>query len=184
MSKLFVVIYFSLIKRGKFMKNEELTQDSCQKTNICGGRRDFLVKASTIAGAVVLSLSGLNSVSAQKDDKKKDGDATNEDIVLKLDDASPLSKIGGMQTIDTKSAGKVIIVRSGEMSFAAFRAKCPHKGGPIKYDEKSKQLFCPWHDSRFNLADGKVISGPAKEGLTNYMTQTAMSLTVKVTPGK
>ena len=166
------------------MKNDELTQNSCQETNACGGRRDFLVKATTIAGAVVLSLSGLNSVSAQKDDKKKDGDATNEDIVLKLDDTSPLSKVGGTQTVDTKSAGKVIIVRSGETSFAAFRAKCPHKGGPIKYDEKTKDFFCPWHDSHFKTTDGSVIKGPAKEGLTSYTTQTAMSLVVKVTPSK
>lgn len=159
------------------MKNDELTADACQETNLCGGRRDFLVKATTIAGAVVLSLSGLNSVSA-KDDKMP------EDIVLKLDDASPLSKVGGTQTVDTKSVGKVIVVRSGEMSFAAFRAKCPHKGGPIKYDEKTKDFFCPWHDSHFKTTDGSVIKGPAKEGLTSYMTQTAMFLVVKVTPSK
>ena len=159
------------------MKNYELTADSCQETNVCGGRRDFLVKASAIAGGVVLSLSGLNLVSA-KDDKMP------EDIVLKLDDASPLSKVGGTQTVETKSAGKVIIVRSGEMSFAAFRAKCTHKGGPIKYDEKAKDFFCPWHDSHFRTTDGGVIKGPAKEGLMNYTTQTAMSLVVKVTPNK
>ena len=102
-----------------------------------------------------------------------------EDIVLKLDDASPLSKVGGTQTVDTKSVGKVIVVRSGEMTFAAFRAKCPHKGGPIKYDEKTKQLFCPWHNSQFDSTSGAVLKGPATEPLAAFPTNTALVLTVK-----
>jgi Rieske Fe-S protein len=66
------------------------------------------------------------------------------------------------------------------MSFSAFRAKCTHKGGPIKYDEKTKQLFCPWHGSQFDAATGKVLKDPAKEPLTAYMTNTAV--VVSVTP--
>ena len=165
------------------MKNESSTADSCQNSDVkdCNGRREFLVKASAIAGGVVLSLSGLNAASGQKEDSKKmDGDSNNEDLVLKLDAASPLGKVGGTQTVDTKSAGKVIIVRNGEMSFAAYRAKCTHKGGPIKYDEKAKNLYCPWHDSHFSMTDGSVLSGPAKEPLPSFMTETATSLVVKV----
>ncbi|MEP6904012.1 MAG: Rieske 2Fe-2S domain-containing protein [Actinomycetota bacterium] len=167
------------------MKNENTTQELCQEVGAetCGGRREFLVKATAIAGGVVLSLSGLSAAQAQKDkdkDKKKDGDTMNEDLVLKLDASSPLSKVGGTDTVETKSAGKVIIVRNGEMSFAAFHAKCPHKGGPIKYDEKTKQLFCPWHGSRFDAASGNVLKDPAKEPLTAFTTNPAV--VVSVTP--
>jgi nitrite reductase/ring-hydroxylating ferredoxin subunit len=165
------------------MKNESSTQDLCQNTDVkdCNGRREFLVKASAIAGGVVLSLSGLSAAQAQKMDKdksmKKDGDGMNEDLVLKLDAASPLGKVGGNQTVETKS-GKVIIIRTGEMAFSAFRAKCPHKGGPIKYDEKTKQLFCPWHDSHFDATTGSVLKDPAKEPLTAFTTSSAVVVSV------
>jgi nitrite reductase/ring-hydroxylating ferredoxin subunit len=167
------------------MKNDNTTLELCRDAGAenCGGRREFLVKASAIAGGVVLSLSGLRAVQAQKDtnkDKKKDGDTQNEDLVIKLDASSPLSKVGGTDTVETKSAGKVIIVRNGDMSFAAFRAKCTHKGGPIKYDEKTKQLFCPWHGSRFDAATGSVVKDPAKEPLTAFTTNTAV--VVALTP--
>ncbi len=149
----------------------------------CGGRREFLVKASTIAGGVVLSLSGLSPVEAQKDknkDKKKDGDTMNDDLVLKLDAASPLGKIGGTQTVETKSAGKIIIIRNGEMSFAAFSTICTHKGGPVKYEEKTKQLVCGWHGSRFDPTNGSVLKDPAILPLKAYTTNTAV--VVSVTP--
>ncbi len=163
------------------MKNESSTQDSCQNADVkdCNGRREFLVKASAIAGGVVLSLSGLNAAQAQKmdKDKKKDGDGMNEDLVLKLDSSSPLGKVGGNQTVETKS-GKVIIIRTGDLAFSAFRAKCTHKGGPIKYDEKSKQLVCPWHDSHFDATTGSVLKEPAKEPLTAFTTSSAVVVSV------
>jgi thiosulfate dehydrogenase [quinone] large subunit len=161
------------------MKIENPGEDSCAEKGgeTCGGRREFLVKASAIAGGVVLSLSGLSAVQAQKKDKKDkqaDGDTMNEDLVIKLDASSPLNKVGGTDTVETKSAGKIIIVNNGEMHFAAFTAKCPHKGGPIKYDEKTKQLFCPWHGSRFDPATGSVLKDPAKVPLTAYTAGTAV----------
>ena len=38
--------------------------------------------------------------------------------------------------------------------------KCPHSGGPILYDPSKDELFCAWHNSRYNLK-GKYKSGPA-----------------------
>ena len=162
------------------MKNEEVAQDSCHDAGNCGGRREFLVKASAIAGGVVLSLSGLGTARAQKENAlQKDGDSSNESLVLKLDASSPLSKVGGVQTVETKSAGKVIIVHNGDMSFSAFHAKCTHKGGQINYDEKAKQLFCPLHGSRFDAANGSVLKGPAKAPLPAYTADTAVVVNVK-----
>ena len=147
----------------------------CETNSECGGRREFLVKASALAGGLVLSLSGA-TVIAQTDKPAAQTGGTSDDAVLKLDAKSPLSKIGGFDTIETK-AGKIVVVRTGDTDFKAFSAVCPHKGGPIKYDEKTSQLFCPWHNSRFD-ATGKVVKGPAKTNLQNYQTSQAVVVSV------
>jgi len=151
--------------------------ENCNDEKKCGGRREFLVKASAIAGSVVLSLSGLNAASAQKDDPKTD-DSIAEDLVLKLDSASPLGKVGGSQVVDTKS-GKIIVIRNGEMSFTAFSAKCTHKNGTLSYDDKTKQLVCPLHGSRFDGANGSVVKGPASQALASFMTDSAVVVSLK-----
>ena len=151
--------------------------ENCNDENKCGGRREFLVKASAIAGGVVLSLSGFSAVRGQKDDSKTDGTIA-EDVVLKLDSSSPLGKVGGSQTVDTKS-GKIIVIRNGEMSFTAFSAKCTHKNGTLGYDDKTKQLVCPLHGSRFNGANGSVVKGPAAQPLASFMTDSAVVVSLK-----
>jgi Rieske Fe-S protein len=150
---------------------------NCNDEKECGGRREFLVKASAIAGGVVLSLSGLSAARGQKDDPKS-ADTAADDLVLKLDASSALNKVGGTQTFDTKS-GKIIVVHTGEMNFAAFSAKCTHKGGPLEYDAATKQLTCPWHGSRFDSATGAVVKGPAKQPLPAYATDEAIVVSLK-----
>jgi cytochrome b6-f complex iron-sulfur subunit len=145
-----------------------------ESNNICNNRREFLVKASAVAGGIVLGLTGANSANAQKEDNSgsKNTNALTDEIVLKLDEKSPLGKVGGFDTIETK-AGKVVVVRTAEMSFSAYSAVCTHKGGPIKFDEKTQQLFCPSHDSRFDTK-GQVVKGPAKIPLKVFSTQKAI----------
>ncbi len=145
----------------------------------CDNRRNFLVKATTIAGGLVLGLTNLPSAAAQKKDAAKmaDNAAQTDEITLKLDEKSPLNKVGGYDTIDTKD-GKIVVVRTAEMTFSAYSAICPHKGGPIKYDEKTQQLFCPWHNSRFDL-QGQVVKGPAKQPLTNFAAENAIVVELK-----
>jgi Rieske Fe-S protein len=150
--------------------------DNCSDEKKCGGRREFLVKASAIAGGVVLSLSGLNTASSQE---LKPADTTADDLVLKLDSSGPLSKVGGSQTFDTKS-GKIIVIRSGDMSFAAFSAKCTHKGGTLNYDANTKQLVCPLHGSQFDSSNGSVLKGPAKTALPAFKADDA--IVVSLTP--
>lgn len=163
--------------------NEEIK--TCAESNeaACGNRRNFLVKASVIAGGLVLGLTSSHTAEAQKDSNSsaksvdKDAAPQTDEITLKLDDKSALSKVGGYDTIDTK-AGKVVVLRTAEMSFSAYSAICPHKGGPIKYDEKTQQLFCPWHNSRFDL-QGQVVKGPAKQPLANYAAENAVIVELK-----
>jgi cytochrome b6-f complex iron-sulfur subunit len=152
-------------------------KDTCENNSeaICNNRRDFLVKASVTAGGLLLSLSGAaTSANAKTADKTE---MTGDDsVILKLDDKSPLSKIGGSDTVETKS-GKVVVVRTGEMAFSAYSAVCTHKGGPIKYDADKKQLFCPWHNSRFDT-NGKKVSGPANQDLATYAAQESVVVTL------
>lgn len=157
---------------------------NCEDKAECGSRREFLVRASALAGGLVLTLSGAAGAQDKGVDKqggtdaamKKSAATTGDEAVLRLDEKSPLNKIGGFDTIDTK-AGKVVVVRLSETDFKAYSAICPHKNGPIKYDEATKQLFCPWHNSRFDTT-GKVVKGPAKKDLQAFSTQEAVVVTL------
>ena len=146
--------------------------ENCDNEKIeCGGRREFLVKASALAGGLVLSLAG----AADAKENKAAADAADE-VALKLNEKSPLNKVGGFETIETK-AGKVVVVRVSDSVFKAYSGVCPHKGGPINYDEATKQLYCPWHDSRFDTS-GKVVKGPARTDLAAYAAATEVVVTI------
>lgn len=55
----------------------------------------------------------------------------------------------------------LVLLRAGD-AVQALHATCAHAGGPL--DEGSLVdgcVQCPWHGSRFRLADGHVVRGPA-----------------------
>ncbi len=128
--------------------------DECVSRPACIGRREFLVKAGLVAGATVLTIS-------------RAGAAVIEDVTVPVTPDGPLAKVGGSQVVDS-SAGKIIVLRTGEKTFAAFSALCTHKKGLLKYD--GKQLVCPKHGSAFDASNGKVTAGPAEEALRSYAT--------------
>lgn len=138
--------------------------------NICTGRREFLVKSTATASGLVLSLAGLNNLDAQTKD--------NDDVTLKLDTKSPLSKIGGTLNFEYKG-DKILVLRKSESEFIAFSAICTHKGGAINYDEKSKQLVCPLHNSRFD-SNGQNISGPSRQPLSTFPIESAIVVSLKL----
>ena len=142
--------------------------ENFDKEKTCDNRREFLVKSTATAGGLILSLAGVSSVNAND---------TTDELTVKLDDKSALGKVGGSQTFDTDK-GKIIVVRAGEMAFKAFSAICTHKGGPLKYDEKTGQLACPWHGSKFDM-DGKNVGGPEKTPLAVFSTQNALVVNLK-----
>jgi|CXWL01.1.fsa_nt_gi nitrite reductase/ring-hydroxylating ferredoxin subunit len=125
-------------------------------TQTCIGRREFLVKAGLVAGGAVLTVSAVGNVFAV---------SPFEDVVVAISTDSPLAKVGGSQVVDS-SAGKIIVIRIGESKFAAYSAMCTHKRGPLSYD--GKQLACPKHGSKFDVANGSVANGPAETPLAAY----------------
>lgn len=59
------------------------------------------------------------------------------------------------------SGQPVVLTRAGGV-LGALGATCTHLGGPL--DEGTVEdgcIVCPWHGSRFDLADGSVDRGPA-----------------------
>ena len=55
----------------------------------------------------------------------------------------------------------IVVVRNGD-SILALHAQCAHAGGPLHEGSLVKdQIECPWHGSRFHLANGHVARGPA-----------------------
>ena len=135
--------------------------DICENKSSCSNRREFLVKAGIITGGLFLTISGLSNVSAQESDT----------FTLAIDAKSKLNTVGGSEVVKTK-VGKIVVVKTNDNEYLAFTAKCPHKGGPVRYNSTNKQLSCSWHDSIFDL-EGKNVSGPAKKTLKLYPTESA-----------
>jgi nitrite reductase/ring-hydroxylating ferredoxin subunit/uncharacterized membrane protein len=55
----------------------------------------------------------------------------------------------------------LVVIRNGD-SILALHAQCAHAGGPLPEGTLVKdQIQCPWHGSRFHLANGHVARGPA-----------------------
>lgn len=55
----------------------------------------------------------------------------------------------------------IMLARDGDR-IVAMADRCTHRGGPLhEGDISGGCVTCPWHGSRFRLADGGVASGPA-----------------------
>jgi nitrite reductase/ring-hydroxylating ferredoxin subunit/uncharacterized membrane protein len=65
----------------------------------------------------------------------------------------------------------VVLVKLGE-TIHALDATCTHAGGPL--DEGTVEgdaIVCPWHGSKFCLADGSVLRSPATERAIHFATR-------------
>lgn len=61
-----------------------------------------------------------------------------------------------------------VLVREGE-TIHALDAVCAHAGGPLPEGRLVDGCIeCPWHHSRFRLADGHVVQGPAVYDQPSY----------------
>ncbi len=55
----------------------------------------------------------------------------------------------------------LVVIRNGEQ-ILALHAQCAHAGGPLPEGTLvGDQIECPWHGSRFRIANGHVTRGPA-----------------------
>lgn len=53
--------------------------------------------------------------------------------------------------------------------FFAVANACPHAGGPLCEGQLADGVVtCPWHGSKFNVATGAVVNGPATMPVATY----------------
>jgi len=56
-----------------------------------------------------------------------------------------------------------------ESQVYAFTDNCTHISGPLNEGEfENCVVTCPWHGARFDVRDGKVLRGPARQDLYTY----------------
>lgn len=67
---------------------------------------------------------------------------------------------GELRRVEAKGV-PVLLVRRGGQIFALAET-CSHLGGPLSEGKiEGNSVRCPWHGSRFALADGRVLDGPS-----------------------
>lgn len=74
----------------------------------------------------------------------------------------------GTARLFTIARRKVALCRVGDDVFAVEDA-CPHFGGPLSTGQVSttrKEIVCPWHRFRFDLAEGCSVTNPALKAKT------------------
>ncbi|MCU0635782.1 MAG: Rieske 2Fe-2S domain-containing protein [Gemmatimonadaceae bacterium] len=62
------------------------------------------------------------------------------------------------------AAPRIIVGNLGSNQFRAYSAVCPHEAQNVNQVQNGL-LLCPTHGSRFDLATGQVVNGPANRGL-------------------
>ncbi len=65
--------------------------------------------------------------------------------------------VGGGRVLADKG---VVITQPKAGEFKAFSSKCTHAGCAVS-EVKDGAIVCPCHQSRFDISDGSVTSGPA-----------------------
>ena len=67
---------------------------------------------------------------------------------------------GGLRRVETGGVPVVLARRGGQIY--ALAESCSHLGGPLSEGTlEDDGVVCPWHGSRFALASGEVMDGPA-----------------------
>jgi nitrite reductase/ring-hydroxylating ferredoxin subunit len=90
-------------------------------------------------------------------------------IRLDLGDLADLTDLPDGAPVKLRAGiNDLVVVRIGDRVHA-MHAVCAHAGGPLdKGDVVDGCLQCPWHGSRFRLADGHVIRGPSVYDQPSY----------------
>ena len=82
-----------------------------------------------------------------------------------LPEDRPVKAKSGLQNL--------VLVRHGER-IQALHEQCAHAGGPLSQGTLIDGcLECPWHGSRFRLADGRAVRGPSVYDQPAYEVRTA-----------
>jgi nitrite reductase/ring-hydroxylating ferredoxin subunit len=68
---------------------------------------------------------------------------------------------GETRTVQVEERDILLYRNDGVIS--AIEGTCSHAGGPLgRGPAEDGVVTCPWHDSQFDLVDGRVLRGPAQ----------------------
>ncbi|MBO0732510.1 MAG: Rieske 2Fe-2S domain-containing protein [Acidimicrobiaceae bacterium] len=85
-----------------------------------------------------------------------------EPTVTEWADVAALSELTADKPVRVSAGGVPVMLVLHDGAVRALSATCVHAGGPLDEGEiLDGCVRCPWHSSRFALADGKVLRGPA-----------------------
>lgn len=80
-----------------------------------------------------------------------------------------ITKIREREPRRLEVAGQPVLLYRQGNQIQAIGAVCPHAGAPLEQGKFANGCVqCPWHDSVFALADGRVVHGPSTYAAPNY----------------
>ena len=130
-------------------------------------RRQVLSAAGFGAGALALAACGSASPTTAPTSSSTTAaaagggdDTPNPGVLAKLADVP----VGGAVSASDANGKPMLICQPTAGAAVAFSAICPHQGCTVA--PAGKELGCPCHGSRFDLATGAVLNGPATSPLT------------------
>jgi nitrite reductase/ring-hydroxylating ferredoxin subunit/uncharacterized membrane protein len=82
--------------------------------------------------------------------------------------------------------GKQVMMCRENGQVFAIGAVCSHAGGPLDQGKiRNGCVQCPWHDSVFDLRDGRIIHGPATQPQASFETRVRSGrVEIRLTPRK
>jgi nitrite reductase/ring-hydroxylating ferredoxin subunit len=84
----------------------------------------------------------------------------------------PLSEIAEYEARRVEIDGAPVLVYRDVEAVYAIGAVCTHAGGPLEQGTiDGACVECPWHQSVFDMRDGRVVHGPATMGQPSYQAR-------------
>lgn len=126
-------------------------------------RRGFLVRVSQ----AFLGIWGLGALSALTA-YLRPPDSREEGVAERIVHAGALEdlRVGDGKMV-RHGETPFYVVRTAQDKVIALSAVCTHLRCMLNYDKERKQMICPCHNGRFDLA-GTVLAGPPPRALPGY----------------
>ena len=80
-----------------------------------------------------------------------------------------LDDVGEGEMYPIEVDGEPVCLTRVEGTIYAFTDNCTHISGPLNEgDLEGCVVTCPWHGAQFDVRNGKVVRGPARQDLYTY----------------